>query len=83
MMKINEVYFRYNHIKNPVELENGVPFSGCCGSRYYANSSRVSNIKGIALYIGKRFTEGKHSRNTIKHVETPDGIITIITRDKE
>ena len=78
---ISEFYRGYTGGVIPRSLANGDTFSGCCGSRYYANPSRVSNIKGIALYPGKKFKEGVSRVNTIKHVSTPNGDITIVIRD--
>ena len=64
------------------KLYNLEEFSGCCGSRYYTNTGRNSNSKGIALREGKHFTEGQDKNNFVKHVETPDGIITLTLRTK-
>jgi hypothetical protein len=62
------------------ELHNLDGFSGCCGSRYYTNTKSNYNPKGIALREGKHFTEGQHKTNFVKHVETPDGVITLTLR---
>jgi hypothetical protein len=62
------------------KLCNLEQFSACCGSRYYEKSGKPCNGLGIALYEGKKFKEGEHLVNTIKHVSTPDGDITLIMR---
>ena len=78
---ISEFYRGYSGSVIPRTLDNGESFSGCCGSRYYVNPRRVTNNRGIALYPGKKFKEGVCRVNTIKHVSTPNGDITIVTRD--
>lgn len=57
-------------------------FSSCCGSRFYANNNKNYNAKGIALREGIHFTEGEFDKTTVKHLETPDGPITLTIRTK-
>lgn len=72
----------WNNTVYSAPIYNLEPFSGCCGSRFYENSKRLYNSKGIAMYGGKKFTEGEYKLNTVKHVSTPDGDITLIMRTK-
>jgi hypothetical protein len=62
------------------DLINTQPFSSCCGSMFYTNNKRKYNSKGIALRDGKHFEEGQKGSNFTKHVETPDGVITLTLR---
>lgn len=73
-------YHEWNNNKRTDDVQNGDTFAACCGSRYYEKPTRLCNAKGIALYPNKKFREGEHQFNTVKHVDTPDGVITIVTR---
>jgi hypothetical protein len=64
------------------KLVSGNSFCGCCGTNFKTNQKRALTNRGVSLYPFKIGEEGTHKVNTVKHVETPDGIITIVTREK-
>ena len=78
-------FYRSSWYPNEVSIatvRNLDHFSSCCGSRFYANNSRNYNVQGIALREGIHFTEGEFDNTTVKHLETPDGPITLTIRTK-
>lgn len=81
----NKVPIQYYHptvAKYGTPARKGDTFSSCCGTNYRENEKLILNPKGIALYPFKVGKEGKNRVNTVAHVETPDGVITIVTREK-
>lgn len=54
----------------------------CCGSNYLGESPKeMENKWGIAVALGKVGEEFSNQYQTIKHVKTKNGTITISTRN--
>jgi len=82
MIKVPIKDTSYQWYGDNVQLKVGDKFSACCGSAYREGRFRISNTKGISLYPFKIGKVGVKGNNTIAHVETPGGVITIVTQER-
>lgn len=86
-MTIKYLALRYNWNTYKVEprYDDIFPLDticACCGSQYRTMPTKSGNYapKGLALYEGYVGTAGEHPKNTIAHIETKNGPLTIVSR---
>jgi len=60
-------------------------FCGCCGTKYINPKKpreTLENPKGICVYSGKHGEEIDTPLNSVKHVNTPEGWVTVVVDKK-
>ena len=76
---------RYTDWGHHDDVGDGSSFAACCGSRYYDKPGllRIKNPKGIALFPTKAHFSGRNlrSKHNVHHVETKDGVITVVVKE--
>ena len=62
-------------------LKSSETFCGCCGT-FYKNPRKkpevLENPYGISVYPGKQGVEVDTASNSVKHVDTPAGWVTVM-----
>lgn len=69
-----------------VPLHNRGSVASCCGSQFIQTNEntkkRPANTRGILICPTKIGKAGKSKLNTVYHVDTPEGVVTVVIRRK-
>ena len=87
--KIHKGYNRITGVSYPIKSKTGPWFASCCGASYQTlynldgsrnNKKNTINRKGITIYDGIIGGKRKGRANTVDHIKTRNGDLTVVIR---